>query len=144
MAFLKDRRLYPIWRLLFVAAIAAGWELIAINHVFNTVAVATPVSVVKIMWRWFAHGSVSPAVGTIWESIGNTMFIFAMGYVSGVVAGILVGTLLGTSAWFRAYFSPFMVFFNATPRLALIPFLIAWLGFVLCRRSSLCSSRSRS
>lgn len=126
---MRSRKLYPLWRLLFIAAVAGIWELLALGHVFNSVALATPVSVAKIMWKWVAHGSVAPANGTIWTSIAATMFVFIVGYFTGVAAGVALGALLGASKWVRAYLSPFIVFLNATPRLILVPFLAAWLGF---------------
>ena len=77
----------------------------------------------------FDHSGTLLGSGGIWLDMLHTLRGLAMGYLSGVIVGTAVGTLMGISAVARAYLTPFVAFLNATPRLALIPLLVAWLGF---------------
>jgi NitT/TauT family transport system permease protein len=67
--------------------------------------------------------------GEIWGSIGATLETFIIGYAIGLGVGILLGVGSGLSTGFRQYISPFVTFANAIPKLVLVPFFIAWLGF---------------
>ncbi len=109
-------------QLLVLAALIALWQLLVSAGAFNAIAVASPASVAQQL------GSLLGGA-TIWLDMLHTLRGLAIGYLAGVIVGTIVGTLMGISAIARAYFSPFVAFLNAVPRLALIPLLIAWLGF---------------
>jgi NitT/TauT family transport system permease protein len=114
----------PVWglRALIVIVVVAAWQVSISAHVFSTFSVSPPAQVLSQVGAWISDGS-------IWRSIGGTLLTFAVGYVIGVGAGILLGLGGGLSPAFRQYLAPFMTFFNAIPKLVLIPFFIAWLGF---------------
>jgi sulfonate transport system permease protein len=109
-------------QLLVLLALIGLWQLLVSTGAFNAIAVASPSSVASQL------GSLLGG-RTIWLDMLHTLLGLAIGYLAGVVVGTIIGTLMGISAIARAYFSPFVAFLNALPRLALIPLLIAWLGF---------------
>lgn len=113
-----------IWglRALIVVVVIAAWQLSISAHLFSTFSVSTPAQVVSQVRAWIADGS-------IWPSIGGTLETFVIGYVIGVGAGIVLGLSSGLSPAFRQYLAPFVTFLNSVPKLVLIPFFIAWLGF---------------
>lgn len=101
------------------------------------------------LWEWASNtGRIDPfafsapsdigaslrerlADGEIWSDMGATLKVIALGYGLGVGVGTLLGLALGVSTILRAYAEPFLVFFNAMPRVLLVPFLVTWLGFGL-------------
>jgi NitT/TauT family transport system permease protein len=57
-------------------------------------------------------------------------FVEAMaGFVIGSAAGIGLATVAGLNEQFRRYIQPYILVPQVTPRVALTPILIAWLGF---------------
>lgn len=109
-------------QLLLIAALLGLWQLLVSVGAFNAIAVASPASVTSELGTLLGSGG-------IWLDMLHTLRGLAIGYVAGVVVGTAVGTLMGISAVVRAYLTPFIAFLNALPRLALIPLLVAWLGF---------------
>ncbi len=109
-------------QLLLLAALVGLWQLLVSLGAFNAIAVASPGSVAGELGMLLGSGG-------IWLDMLHTLRGLAIGYVAGVIVGTAVGTLMGISEVVRAYLSPFIAFLNALPRLALIPLLIAWLGF---------------
>jgi NitT/TauT family transport system permease protein len=109
-------------QLLILAALVGLWQLLVSAGAFNAIAVASPSSVAHELGSLLGNT-------TIWLDILHTLRGLAVGYLAGVVVGTAIGTLMGISAVFRAYLTPFVAFLNAMPRLALIPLLVAWLGF---------------
>ena len=68
------------------------------------------------------------ASGEIWNDLRVSGLEFAWGYVLSVAVGVPFGIGCG---WYRrmAYvFDPFINAMNATPRVALLPLVIIWLG----------------
>jgi NitT/TauT family transport system permease protein len=109
-------------QLLLLAALVGLWQLLVSVGAFNAIAVASPSSVANEL------GTLLSA-STIWLDMLHTLRSLAIGYLAGVIVGTAIGTLMGISAVVRAYLTPFVAFLNALPRLALIPLLVAWLGF---------------
>lgn len=67
--------------------------------------------------------------GTIWGAIRSTLQTLLIGYGLGVVVGTALGLLIGISSTARDFLTPFFAFFNALPRIVLVPIFVALLGF---------------
>jgi NitT/TauT family transport system permease protein len=124
---MESLRMNSTWKriiiqFLVLAALIGLWQLLVALGAFNALAVASPASVAHQLGELLGAKA-------IWLNVYYTLLILAIGYVGGVVVGTVVGTLMGISEVFRAYLTPFVAFLNALPRIALIPLLIAWLGF---------------
>jgi NitT/TauT family transport system permease protein len=66
--------------------------------------------------------------GEIWNDLRVSGIEFAWGYVLSVVVGVPFGIAIG---WYRKFAytcDPFVNAMNATPRVALLPLVIIWLG----------------
>lgn len=71
--------------------------------------------------RWlFAHG--------FWEDIRVSAWEFMVGLGLAVLTGVPIGLALGWYGRLRAAFEPFVIALYTTPRVALMPLLILWLG----------------
>lgn len=66
--------------------------------------------------------------GEIWNDLRVSSIEFAGGYLLSVAVAIPVGILIGWNKKASAIFDPFVNAMNATPRVALLPLVIIWLG----------------
>jgi NitT/TauT family transport system permease protein len=98
------------------------WKLGTDHKVLDPVYFSTPSQVWDQLRTWFSSG-------TIWHDIADTLEVFIVGYVIGTALGVVLGVLIGTLSWLRQVAEPFLAFFNAMPRLILLPLLIVWFGF---------------
>jgi NitT/TauT family transport system permease protein len=79
---------------------------------------------VLILRNVFTGGPVFHATLITLEEIGA-------GFALGMVAGILLGILIGETAFGRRILMPYVVAFNAMPKVAFAPLFVAALGFGL-------------
>jgi NitT/TauT family transport system permease protein len=69
--------------------------------------------------------------GTLASNLGSTTALLLIGFAAGLLAGAVLGTAMSFSQLVHDVLDPFVVFFNAVPRIVLYPFLLVWLGFGL-------------
>src|SRR5688572_29309903 len=98
------------------------WELVG-----NTFQLINPMfmSAPSLIWKAAVQLFVS---GEIWNDLRVSGIEFAWGYLLSVLVGVPFGIACG---WYKkmAYiFDPFINAMNATPRVALLPLVIIWLG----------------
>lgn len=67
--------------------------------------------------------------GTIWPHVWFTTWITAVGFVIAAVGGIVLAVLTGMSERAKSMLYPHVIALQVTPRIAIAPILIAWLGF---------------
>jgi sulfonate transport system permease protein len=60
-----------------------------------------------------------------------TVYAVLLGFLPAVVVGVLVGSVVGASKRLTYLFEPLIMAFYITPRIALIPLFIIWLGIGL-------------
>jgi NitT/TauT family transport system permease protein len=108
-------------RLALFVAIIALWHYAVEQEWLERIFTATP----KEVW----DGLVD-IVGTklFWEDTLVTVREAAFGFVIGGALGLLVGLLAGRYLRIGKVFSPFLVFANALPKIALAPILLLWFG----------------
>lgn len=103
--------------LLVWEGLSQGWWLWRIEPVF----LSPPTAIARTGARLFATGE-------IWNDLRVSGLEFSLGFVMAAGVGIAVGLAAG---WYRhAYFAlgPFFSALNATPRVALLPLIIMWVG----------------
>ena len=107
---------------LSVAVFLIAWELVGGGFQFvNPMFMSAPSFIWKAAVQLFGSGE-------IWNDLYVSGVEFAWGYVLSVVVAIPFGIAVG---WYKkmAYlFDPFVNAMNATPRVALLPLVIIWLG----------------
>ena len=98
------------------------WELIGgVFQLINPMFMSAPSLIGKAGYQLFASGE-------IWNDLRVSGIEFAWGYALSVIFAIPFGIACG---WYKrmAYiFDPFINAMNATPRVALLPLVIIWLG----------------
>lgn len=105
-----------------VVAFLLLWEWLSNTDRINVAYFSKPSAVWDQLQTWFSDGS-------IWEHLRQTMRIFLIGYLIGTLSGIALGVLIGTVTIVREVAEPFLAFFNAVPRLVLLPLFVVWFGF---------------
>ncbi len=68
------------------------------------------------------------STGEIWNDLRVSAIEFMGGYLLSVAVAIPLGVLIGWNKKASAIFDPFVNAMNATPRVALLPLVIIWLG----------------
>src|SRR5215467_10663671 len=105
-----------------VAIFLLVWELIGNTfQLINPMFMSAPSLVLKAAIQLFASGE-------IWNDLYVSGIEFAWGYVLSIVVAIPFGIAIGWYKRFAYVCDPFVNAMNATPRVALLPLVIIWLG----------------
>jgi NitT/TauT family transport system permease protein len=97
------------------------WETGARAGAINPFFFSSPSGIVEA-------GATNVVRPEFWEDVWISTQEFLVGYVAAVALAVPFGLLTG---WFRPLhhlFEPWLAAFNATPRLALLPLVILWVG----------------
>ncbi len=98
------------------------WELVG-----NTLQIINPMFMSAPSLVWNAAVQLFGS-GEIWNDLRVSGIEFAGGYLLAVVFAIPFGIMTGWYKRMSAIFDPFVNAMNATPRVALLPLVIIWLG----------------
>ncbi len=104
-----------------VVAFLVWWEWAGTSGAVNPLFISSPSRIVHAYASLIASGELGKDV---WVSSLEFFYGFALAIAVGIPFGILMG-------WYRpleAIFDPFVNFFYSTPRVALLPLMIIWLG----------------
>lgn len=108
-------------RVAVLVVIIGGWELLARVGVINAFFWSMP----SLIWARFLQELSS---GTL---VGDTVFTFGS-TVAGFALGTVFGVLIGLSFWWSRTYAravePFVIAFEALPKLALAPIIVLVLG----------------
>ncbi len=104
-----------------VMGFLALWELIVYLEVIDPLFISSPIRI--------ANAAVEMVLsGTLWPHITVSFTEFALGFGLAVAFGVPIGMASGWYDKAFAVFNPFISGLNATPRVALIPVVVIWLG----------------
>lgn len=115
---LSARMLSPtVLRVLSVICFAAIWEVAGrVDPVFTSY----PTEVLRAGIETF-KSDIAPA-------FAQTLYGFGVGFGLSILFGVPIGLLMSRSRLLELMLSPYVTALYATPRVALIPILILWLG----------------
>ena len=98
------------------------WELVGNTfQLINPMFMSAPSLVWKAAVQLFGSGE-------IWNDLRVSGIEFGWGYLLSVVVGVPFGIAIGWYKKFAYVCDPFVNAMNATPRVALLPLVIIWLG----------------
>jgi NitT/TauT family transport system permease protein len=110
-----------IWRWSLGVGLVLGWEILALLRVIDPYYFSSPTTIVKTAY-------VAATQGSLYIDIGYTSAATIVGFLIGVTGG----AVLGLSTWWSQVYGrvsePYLVTFNAIPKLALAPILIILFG----------------
>jgi NitT/TauT family transport system permease protein len=106
---------------LTVGGVLLAWQVLARPGTLAADLVASPTAIGRALWDLGASGELARHG---WVSLQE----LAAGYALAAVAGVGLGVGLGRSRRLRALLDPVIMAFHVTPRVALLPILVVWLG----------------
>jgi len=108
--------------LLFLCVIGV-WEFASYYQFVDPLILPRPTAIFTALVRMLIYQ------GTVWFHLGVTLWEAVAGFIIGSAIGIALAIAAGLSEPFRRYISPYIIALQVTPRIALAPIVIAWLGF---------------
>lgn len=114
----------PLSQLIFLVAFVAVWQWASSSGHIDSFFFGRPSRIWDQLTKWSGDGVLS-------SDVGSTTELLVVGFAAGLLAGAALGTLMSFSRLAGDVLEPFVVFFNAVPRIVLYPFLLVWLGFDL-------------
>ena len=97
----------------------------AMGHLFDPYFVSSPVRVARELYNLATGADSSPL---IWGYIWNTVYASLLGTVIGMVLGAAAGLVLSNFRFLSEVMRPFVIGFNAVPRIALVPIIVIVFG----------------
>lgn len=116
--WLNERRLIGTGAVIVAIAI---WELVALARIKPALILPGPVDVINAFRDLFSTGA-------IWTDLATSAQELLIGLGLATVIGLPLGLLIGWYDRVAYALNPFVNFLYATPRIALTPLLIIWLG----------------
>jgi NitT/TauT family transport system permease protein len=109
--------------LILFAALIILWEMGARSGFVDPLMAPAPLGVVKQIWLIYVVQQ------NVWYHLYLTFCEAMAGLAVGSVIGVGLATAAALSLRFREYIKPYIIVIEATPRIAVGPLFIAWLGF---------------
>lgn len=117
-------------RILVAIVIVAGWEILTRVGLLDPYYWSRPSAILQTAWVQLTRGTL---LFDMLYTSGSTLI--------GFVLGTLAGSLLGLSFWwskpYAAISEPYLIIFNALPKLALAPVLVILLGIGFFSKAAL-------
>lgn len=108
-------------RVLLALAVLALWEVAARVLQIPAYILPPPTRIAAALWRGFASGLYL-------DHLGVTLFETLFGFALGCALALVLGTLIALSRGVEYYLYPFIIMFQAMPKVALAPLIIVWFG----------------
>ena len=119
-AFL-ERHEHRALRLVALAGLVAGWELLARAGWVPALFLPSPLAVLGELGEMAASGE-------LFVHLGASLRRLALGFGLGAMAGVAVGVTVGFFSRAEAVGTPLIAATFPIPKIALLPLLILWLG----------------
>jgi NitT/TauT family transport system permease protein len=117
----RAERYSPSLRLLVVVVVLAAWEAVVRLLAVPAFILPPPSNIAVALWRGI---SSTLYVNHVWITLTETL----LGFVLGSALALVLGTAIALSRRTEYYFYPFIVMFQAMPKVALAPLFIIWFG----------------
>jgi NitT/TauT family transport system permease protein len=111
-----------------IAAVLAGWELLARTGLVNPVLLSSPSQSLTALLHLL--GATSPGgYPLLVVHAAASLWAFAVAFTIAAVAGLLVGTAMGASPRVYRFVDPLLTVTMPIPGIAWAPLFMLWLGF---------------
>jgi NitT/TauT family transport system permease protein len=110
------------WSGASVLFLLAAWQLAVDWLKVPGYLLPTPLAVAQVLWNGYAGGS-------FWPHLFTTLSEVVIGYALGCSSALLLGAAVAESHVIERIVLPYVVALQSTPKVALAPLLIVWLGF---------------
>jgi ABC-type nitrate/sulfonate/bicarbonate transport system permease component len=103
-------------------------SVIVVLVVWETLGRANPIVASYPSAIWAAFIDLGFVEGTLWEAFLVTLHGLAVGFAIAAVLGVLIGFAMGRIRLVDLVLDPYVSALYATPRIALVPLLVLWVG----------------
>ncbi|WP_077602166.1 ABC transporter permease [Oceanobacillus sojae] len=117
----KEAKIVLTWQLSILVLFFAFWEAASRLYWIDPLLFSSPSRVFSSIWSRLIQGSLL-------GHIQITLFETILGFLIGTIAGIVIASMLWSFHRFSKIMDPYLVVFNAMPKVALGPILIVALG----------------
>lgn len=116
-----DRRTTRYWQLIIFFSFFILWEVSSRSGWIDPLIFSSPTRVFRLLTENLVDGS-------LWYHLRITLFETIAGFLIGTLSGIILAFFLWYSKKFADIIDPYLVVFNALPKVALGPIIIVALG----------------
>lgn len=113
-----------------MAAFLVLWEWVTASGRIPALFISSPSRIVLAGSRMFQSGA-------IWLHLRVNLTEFGLGFGLAIAVGVPLGIAVGWYRWAFAATNPFISGLNATPREALMPLIVIWLGTAIWSKVAL-------
>lgn len=106
-----------------LALLVLIWQVITTLGLLPAYLLPTPAATVQAIWR----DLINPEFWT--GQLFPTLYVVVVGFAIAAVAGILIAPLLIAHPLIERSVYPFVVAFQAMPKIAMAPLILVWFGF---------------
>ena len=117
----KEKKIVLSWQLIIALAFFVSWEVCSRFYIIAPLLFSSPTKIVELLIHRLSNG-------TLLNHISITLFETLLGFILGTLGGIVIASVLWYSRRFASIMDPYLVIFNAMPKVALGPILIVALG----------------
>lgn len=111
-------------QLAMLVAFLGAWELAAFTGLVDPFIASRPTAVGRTLVELFGQGS-------LFVHVGVTLYAAVLGFTLGTLGGIAIAAVMWWWQFASDVLDPYLVVLNATPKIALGPIFIIWLGVSL-------------
>jgi ABC-type nitrate/sulfonate/bicarbonate transport system permease component len=111
-----------------LVAFIALWQLVVVITQINPILLPSPGAVVTQFFETIE-------LGLLWPAIVSSLKALVVGLALALVVGVAAGLVIGASSWLDLLTAPYLWAFFATPRIALAPLIVLWLGIGLTAKT---------
>lgn len=119
--------------LLFLAALLAAWHYASRHLGLDPMLLPAPGDVAEQLADGFSSG-IFP------RHLGVTLLEAALGFVVAVLAGVGLGAVVAQAPLLERTLNPFLIAFEAMPKIALAPLIIVWFGYGIASKAVLAAA----
>lgn len=118
-------RVIPGWvqHLIVFSCFIGVWETSVQQEWVSALILPSPFAVIAAWW------DLAVVRALIWDDFFVTLTQVVIGFAVGASFGTTIAILSAMQPTFRRLVSPYMVALQVTPRIAVAPIIVAWLGF---------------
>ncbi|MHA6252299.1 ABC transporter permease [Oceanobacillus sp. CAU 1775] len=117
----NEKKLVYFWQIIIAVVFFLTWEIASRLYLIDPLLFSSPSRIVELIFNRIMNGTLFPHITV-------TLFETLLGFILGTVGGVLIATSLWYSTRFANIMDPYLVIFNAMPKVALGPILIVAFG----------------
>jgi NitT/TauT family transport system permease protein len=117
----KENRIVLTWQVSIAILFFVAWEISSRLYWIDPLLFSSPTRIFEMIVTRIANGN-------LFIHVSVTLFETVLGFLIGTIGGILIATSLWYSNRFANVMDPYLVIFNAMPKVALGPILIVMFG----------------